>query len=116
MQAWEIQQDSLLENIVEATFNKIEWTGEKKLQFAILQDAWKRSERLVENWRNHGFLSKRDRRLWEEDTQWVFDKEEDYPFSFLGICSSLALEPNRLKRQLKQLYDELESAASNSAI
>lgn len=46
--------------------------------------------------------ARRERRLAQEAEEWLFGDDDRWPFSFVNICRALALEPEYLRRGLKQ--------------
>jgi hypothetical protein len=46
--------------------------------------------------------TRRARRLAQEAEEWLFSDDDRWPFSFVNICRALALEPEYLRRGLKQ--------------
>jgi hypothetical protein len=45
---------------------------------------------------------RRAQREAQEAEAWFLSKEEDWPFSFLSVCSVLGLEPGAIRQQLKR--------------
>ena len=60
---------------------------EKRLQIAVLADAVLTFHRLAGNQRQ------RARRLFGEVEAWFASDDADSPFTFIGICESLKLDP-----------------------
>src|SRR5687768_4566739 len=48
----------------------------------------------------------KDRRLAREAEIWFFSNTSDWPFSFVRICDVLGLEPEYLRRGLRQWYQQ----------
>jgi hypothetical protein len=46
--------------------------------------------------------TRRERRLAQEAEEWVFSDNDRWLFSFVNICRALGLEPEYLRRGLKQ--------------
>jgi hypothetical protein len=46
--------------------------------------------------------TRRERRLAQEAQAWFFTNDDRWPFSFVNICRALDLEPEYLRRGLKQ--------------
>jgi hypothetical protein len=71
-------------------------TGEYRLLVAVLQDAlttwfrYRHSHRL------------RERRLFQEISEWFSDKRSNWPFAFECICGYLGLDPDYIRRGLVQ--------------
>lgn len=65
------------------------WTPEKKLAAAVLAGA------LVEVRDRHD--QPEYRRRVQEDLNWIFSEESQWPFSFLRLCQLFALEPEYVR-------------------
>ena len=67
---------------------------ERALLFAVLSDA-------IETFRKFAFSkSARDRRLFCQAKEWLWDQEADYFFSCENICELMGLDPCYLRRGL----------------
>lgn len=72
------------------------WSGERRLLFAVLQDA-------VESFLRHRHAtSQRSKRLFGEDKEWFWTKDRDDVFSFESICGHLNLDPDYIRMGLKR--------------
>ena len=76
--------------------------GELRLMRAVMEqtlDSIKRNSRLRE--------SRRARRLLQEDLEWIENDDEQWPFSFLGICFNLGLEAERVRKAIRAMGGQL---------
>lgn len=71
--------------------------GEHRLYYAVLKDA------VDCYYRGLGHPSREQWRAHCEARDWFASPEEQYPFSFLAICSALRIEPGHFRRGLAQL-------------
>jgi hypothetical protein len=72
------------------------WSGERRLLFAVLQDA-------VESFLRHQHAtSRRSKRLFGEDKEWFWTKDCYDLFSFESICVHLSLDPDYIRMGLKR--------------
>lgn len=69
---------------------------EQQLVVAVLEDGINTFQD------NCGAQHPRKRRLFEEAEAWIFTDEHDWIFSFSTVCSLLNLDPNYLRRGLRQ--------------
>jgi hypothetical protein len=46
--------------------------------------------------------TRRARRLAQEAEAWLFDNDERWPFSFVNVCRALGLDPDYVRRGLRQ--------------
>ncbi len=81
------------------------WSSERKLIFAMLEDAvhW------FEKFKAPNFLSfgRRERRITNETRDWFFSEDIAWG-SFLFICDHLDLDPEYLRRGLTALYEQAQ--------
>lgn len=70
------------------------WTGERRLLFAVLQDAVNSFLR----YRND--QTARGKRLFREEQEWLWSTDRDSLCTFENICAHLDLEPDVLRRGL----------------
>lgn len=69
--------------------------GELALMLAVLDDAiwcWQRQ------FATHG---QRSRRLAREAERWFFSEDASWPFAFVNVCAALGLDPNYIRRGLR---------------
>ena len=50
--------------------------------------------------------TRRGKRIFAEAAQWIFDRDEDWLFGFENICEMLKLDPDYIRRVLKQNAQE----------
>jgi hypothetical protein len=50
--------------------------------------------------------TRRGKRIFAEAAQWIFDRDEDWLFGFDNICEMLKLDPDYIRRVLKQSAQE----------
>jgi len=71
-------------------------TGEYRLLVAVLQDA-------LSTWFRYRHARRlRERRLFQEISEWFSDKRSNWPFAFECICDYLDLDPDYIRRGLVQ--------------
>jgi hypothetical protein len=51
--------------------------------------------------------TRRGKRIFTEAAQWIFDRDEDWLFGFDNICEMLKLDPDYIRRVLRQNAQEL---------
>jgi len=68
--------------------------GERRLMLAVLEDA------IGVFLRHREGADARGWRLFAETAQWIASDDTESPFSFLGVCDVLGLEPSCLRRGL----------------
>jgi hypothetical protein len=68
--------------------------GERRLMLAVLEDA------IGIFLRHRKGADARRCRLFTETADWIASDDAESPFSFLGVCEVLGLEPHRLRRGL----------------
>lgn len=69
---------------------------EQRLVIAVLEDGINTFQD------NCGAQHPKKRRLFEEAEAWIFADQQDWIFSFSTVCSLLNLDPNYLRRGLRQ--------------
>jgi hypothetical protein len=68
--------------------------GEEKLMLAVLENA-------VEYFQKYVFArSPRGKRLFQEAEEWFLDNDSDELFSFGGVCETLGLHPDHIRKGL----------------
>lgn len=73
------------------SFEVVSKSPEKKLMFALLEDAF-------ECYQRYAFSRKpSERRLFTQAEQWIAKEGEDYIFSFDSVCENLHLDSNFLR-------------------
>ena len=50
--------------------------------------------------------TRRGKRIFTEAAQWIFDRDDDWLFGFDNICEMLKLDPDYIRRVLKQSAQE----------
>ncbi len=91
------QPDSLLsEQYLETYRRKTHLEPEKRLMFAILEDAVGCFQKYVSAQR------RKEMALFQEVEEWFMEKDSDEFFSFENICESLGLDPDYLRKGLMQ--------------
>jgi len=79
---------------------------EKRLQVAVLADAVNTFHRLASRERA------RARRLFAEVEEWFASDDADTPFTFIGICDSLSLDPTYIRRGLREWRTHIDTATT----
>jgi len=75
-------------------------TPEIKLIAAVLEDA-------IDCYlKYHTAKSRRGKRIFSEAAQWILDRNDDWLFGFDNICEMLKLDPNYVRRIVKQSAQE----------
>src|SRR5262245_59392632 len=75
-------------------------TTEIKLIAALLEDA-------IDCYLKHcSAKSRRGKRIFAEAAQWILDRDDDWLFGFDNICEMLKLDPNYIRRVVKQSAQE----------
>ena len=75
-------------------------SGEVALMRAVLEDA-------IECFQKQAFKSdRRTQRLAREAEEWLCKDDQQWPFSFLNICNVLGIDPEYIRRGLKQLRQQ----------
>ena len=72
------------------------WTGERKLLFAVLSEAFSSYCRYLNN------FSVRGRRLYRETQDWFDSTDKSWLYSFENICDHLDLDPGYVRLGLKR--------------
>ena len=91
------QPDTLLpEQFLDTFRRKLHLEPEKKLMLAILEDA-------IACFQKYTFARDgKGKALFRETEQWVEEKGVDSVFSFDSVCEVLSLDPNYVRRGLKE--------------
>ena len=92
--AFLFQPDMLLSHQYFATFRRRQLEPEKRLMLAVLDDAVACLQRYVFP------RSRRERTLFNQTEDWVWDENSDYLFSFENICTVLNLNPKYVRQGL----------------
>ena len=75
-------------------------TPEIKLIAAVLEDA-------IDCYLKYcSAKSRRGKRIFAEAAQWILDRDDDWLFGFDNICEMLKLDPNYIRRVVKQSAQE----------
>lgn len=80
---------------------------ERELMLAILEDAVKTLQE------NHGALTVKKKRLFEETREWVLSDDPAWIFSFVSICAALGFNPDYLRKGLSRWRDLSRGANLN---
>lgn len=92
-----LEPDALLPSQFYGThLRRIERQPERRLALAVLQNA-------VECFQN--YMHRRDpkaRRLYLDAKAWIFSTDRTWPFSFNNLCDALQIEPEYLRRGVRQ--------------
>lgn len=73
-----------------------QWLPEKKLMLAVLDDA-------ILCYRKYRSANKgKERRLFREAQEWIFDEQDDRIFSFESVCACLGIDPGWIRKGLNQ--------------
>jgi hypothetical protein len=75
----------------------IAWTGERRLLLAVLENA------TASFLRYRNSQTKRGQRLFGEDEAWFMSSDQSWGCSFESICHQLNLDPDYIRRGLRQL-------------
>lgn len=79
---------------------------EKRLMFAVLDDA-------VRSYQTYVLAqASANKRLFRDAEKWIWDNDWDWPFSFCNICDVLGLDPYFLRRGLLRSRENLLAADS----
>ena len=83
-------------------------SGIKGLLLAVLEDG-------IHAFQDHfGARNGKKRRLFEEAEAWIFSNEDDWIFSFSSVCAQLNLDPDYLRRGLRQWQARQAEATKSS--
>ena len=100
------QPDTLLSEDYAANFRrKLPLEAERTLLLAVLEDGIRCYQENI-----HATGGKR-RTLFEEAREWLFSDDADWFCSFVSICTLLNLEPNYIRRGLRQWEAQLRKPA-----
>lgn len=72
------------------------WPGERRLLLAVLEDA------VASFLRYRTSRTTRGKRLFREDEAWFMSSDQSWVFSFESICAQLYLDPDYIRRGLRQ--------------
>lgn len=81
------------------------WPGERRLLLAVLEDA------VASFLRYRTSRTTRGKRLFREDEAWFMSSDQSWAFSFESICAQLHLDPDYIRRGLRQLSRPRAEAA-----
>jgi hypothetical protein len=86
--------DPTNETILEGVYKKDIREGEERLMLAVLESA-------VEDFQKYVLARHaRGKKLFQEAEEWLLDKVSEEPFSFQGICQTLELHPEPIRKGL----------------
>jgi len=99
------QPDVLLgDQYLENFRRKVALEPEKALLLAVLDDG-------VRCFQDHIFAeNKKKQMLFEEAEEWLFSDDASWIFSFVSICAVMGLDPDYLRRGLRQWEERAVSA------
>jgi len=105
-----LESDLAPESVLPVQFSEQPFGGarlqpEKRLQLAVLADAVLTLHRLAGRERAPA------RRLFAEVEAWFASDDADTPFTFIGICESLKLDPAYIRRGLSEGPTHIDTAA-----
>jgi hypothetical protein len=79
---------------IEAVYKKNIREGEERLMLAVLESA-------VEDFQKYVLARHaRGKKLFQEAEEWLLDKDSEEAFSFQGICETLGLHPDHIRKGL----------------
>ena len=85
--------------------------GEEGLMLAVLADA-------VEYFQKYALAEdEKGKKLFQEEEEWILEKNSDWLFSFENICEALRLDPNYIRQGLlswKEAQRKFHSKAVNN--
>ena len=85
--------------------------GEEGLMLAVLADA-------VEDFQKYVLAEdEKGKKLFQEEEEWILEKNSDWLFSFENICEALRLDPNYIRQGLlswKEAQRKFHSKAVNN--
>lgn len=104
------QPDTLLGEDYAANFRrKLPLEPERTLLLAVLEDG-------IRCYQENIYATGGKRRtLFEEAQQWLFSDDADWFCSFVSICTLLNLEPNYIRRGLRQWEVQMRKAAQKKS-
>jgi hypothetical protein len=85
----------------------LEQQPERRLMIAVLEDAMRIYEGHARS------CDKKGQRRFQEAARWFASNAVEWPFSFLGICSTLGLEPQGLRARMAAWLVEGSSRGPN---
>lgn len=80
----------------------------EELMLAVLEDAFACIQKQVRA------VSGRNKHLFDEDMQWVRERESDWLFSFENVCEILGFSASRLRDGIERWVDGHEGIAAKS--
>ena len=91
------QIDTLVNDQYRDTYRRqLPLESEQRLVIAVLEDG-------IHAFQDHfGARNSKKRRLFEEAEAWIFTDLDDWIFSFSSVCAQLNLDPDYLRRGLRQ--------------
>jgi hypothetical protein len=81
-------------DFIESVYKKNIREGEERLMLAVLESAVEDFQKYVLARRPSG------KKLFQEAEEWFLDKDSEEPFSFHGICETLGLHPEPIRKGL----------------
>ncbi|HUR72298.1 MAG TPA: hypothetical protein VMZ02_09935 [Candidatus Limnocylindrales bacterium] len=100
------QPDTLIGEDYASNFRrKIPLEAERTLLLAILEDG-------IRSFQENLFATSGKRRtIFDEANEWIFSDEDSWFCSFVSICNLLNLEPQYIRRGLRQWEDKMHNGA-----
>jgi hypothetical protein len=90
------QPDMLLSHQYFATFRRKQLEPERRLMLAVLEDAVACFQRYISP------RNRRERILFNDTEDWIYDENSDYLFSFENVCEILKLNPKYVREGLSR--------------
>ena len=104
-----LQPDTLMPiQYLETLKRKTHLEGEKRLILAILEDSIARYQKY------HLAHDKKGEQLFREIEEWIMDEKDERIFSFVSICELLEINPDYLRRGLRDWRERQKSSRRQS--
>ena len=102
------QPDTLIGEDYASNFRrKIPLEAERTLLLAVLEDG-------IRSFQENLFaISGKRRTIFDEANEWIFSDEDSWFCSFVSICNLLNLEPQYIRRGLRQWEDKMHNGAAH---
>lgn len=85
------------------------WTGERGLMLAVLQEA------VLSYCKYRGSTTRRRQRLFAETQAWFGSRDQEYLYSFERVCSYLQLDPDYVRRGLREQFHTSQTTSRPTA-
>ncbi len=104
------QEDTLLSVQYFETFRrKLPLQPEKRLMLAVLEEAISCYQK------NAPQKSRREKGLFRETVEWIFEEDGDWTFSFENICEVVGYDPDYIRKGLLLWWREMKSDKPSKA-